>query len=141
MLLLFHVYLGNCRIFLTWNNSIPQSSSISIFFPAILMKLCHEVTKTNLEGADFMEGFCNLICSLLDWNSNRQFSCIFLPTACWGLGSDKLSWLCLKYINYETLSYIESLGMLNEIPTWYWPLVIFSNYFLSSIGDLTIWNP
>ena len=72
-------YLGNCRIFLTWNNSIPQSSSISIFFLAILMKLCHEVTKTNLEGADFMEGFCNLICSLLDWNSNRQFSCIFLP--------------------------------------------------------------
>ena len=46
-----------------------------------------------------------------------------------------------NHINYafsEASFPMESHVLFKKIPTWYWPLVIFSNYFLSPIGDLPI---
>ena len=58
-------------------------------------------------------------------------------TACWGKGSDKLFCLCLKYTNYEAFFYVESLAMLDEIPTWYLIIVIFSNYIFGPCAQWT----
>ena len=77
----------------------------------------------------FDEKFPHILCVFTNFFVSKSFFMQKSRHSLLGSSSDKIFGTPKKFANSEAFLSIESQGLFKKIPHWYYPLVIFSNYF------------